>query len=70
MSLEFNHSFFNIFDYFQLVTEYYIVQKFLIFQIQEFQSTKQKLSSEMVDNSNMILNLVVRAEDARILGDM
>jgi Ciliary BBSome complex subunit 2, C-terminal len=39
-------------------------------QVQEYQTTRQKLSSDMADHSNIIRSLVVRAEDARIMGDM
>ena len=31
---------------------------------------RQKLSAEMADNSALIMNLVVRAEDARMMNDM
>jgi Bardet-Biedl syndrome 2 protein len=44
--------------------------KELLNMIQEYQSTRQKLSSDMADHSNIIRSLVVRAEDARIMGDM
>lgn len=39
-------------------------------QVDEFQKVRQKLSAEMADNSGVIRNLVVRAEDARMMNDM
>lgn len=39
-------------------------------QVDDFQNTRQKLSAQMADHSNIIRSLVVRSEDARILGDM
>ena len=40
------------------------------FQVDEFHSARQKLTAEMADHSNLIRSLVVRAEDARLMGDM
>ena len=40
------------------------------FQVDEFHAVRQKLSAEMADHSNLIRSLVVRAEDARLMGDM
>ena len=31
---------------------------------------RMKLTAEMADHSNLIRSLVVRAEDARLMGDM
>ena len=31
---------------------------------------RQKLTAEMADHSNLIRSMVVRAEDARLMGDM
>ncbi len=39
-------------------------------QVDEFQKVRQRLSAEMADNSGVIRNLVVRAEDARMMNDM
>lgn len=38
-------------------------------QVNEFQLVKQQLSADMADNSGLIRNLVVRAEDARLMKD-
>ena len=40
------------------------------FQVDEYHSAHQKLSADMADNSNLIRSLLVRAEDARLMGDM
>ena len=42
----------------------------LFFQVDEFHAVRQRLTAEMADHSNLIRSLVVRAEDARLLGDM
>ena len=42
----------------------------LHYQVEEFHKVRQKLSAEMADNSALIRNLVVRAEDARMMNDM
>jgi Bardet-Biedl syndrome 2 protein len=39
-------------------------------KIDEFNSMRQKLSSEMADHSNLIRSLVVRSEDSRLIDDM
>lgn len=41
-----------------------------LFQVDELHSVRQKLTAEMADHSNLIRSLVVRAEDARLMGDM
>lgn len=42
----------------------------LFFQVDELHAVRQKLTAEMADHSNLIRSLVVRAEDARLMGDM
>ncbi|CAK9033061.1 Bardet-Biedl syndrome 2 protein [Durusdinium trenchii] len=42
----------------------------LMEQVTEMNSIRQRLSAEMADESNYIKSLVVKAEDARILGDI
>ena len=42
----------------------------ILSRVEEFKSVRQKLTAEMADNSGVIRNLVVRAEDARIMDDM
>ncbi|GFT23661.1 hypothetical protein NPIL_413241, partial [Nephila pilipes] len=37
--------------------------------VNEYQSVRQQLSADMADNSGLIRNLVVRAEDARLMRD-
>ncbi|XP_012883345.1 PREDICTED: Bardet-Biedl syndrome 2 protein [Dipodomys ordii] len=39
-------------------------------RVDEYHSVHQKLSADMADNSNLIRSLLVRAEDARLMGDM
>ena len=39
-------------------------------QVDELHAVRQKLTAEMADHSNLIRSLVVRAEDARLMGDM
>ncbi|RDD37377.1 Bardet-Biedl syndrome 2 protein-like protein [Trichoplax sp. H2] len=39
-------------------------------KVDEYHSTSEKLTAEMADHSNLIRSLIVRAEDARIMGDM
>ncbi len=39
-------------------------------QVDEYHSAGQRLTAEMADHSNLIRSLVVRAEDARLMGDM
>ncbi|KAF2366333.1 Ciliary BBSome complex subunit 2 C-terminal domain [Trinorchestia longiramus] len=36
----------------------------------EYQNTRQKLSAELADNSGVIRGLIVRGEDARLMGDL
>lgn len=49
--------------------EFDILQAVLI-MVQELQSTRQKLSSDMADHSNIIRALVVKSEDSRAMGDV
>ena len=42
----------------------------ITFQVDELHAVRQKLTAEMADHSNLIRSLVVRAEDARLMGDM
>jgi Bardet-Biedl syndrome 2 protein len=39
-------------------------------RVDEFNSTRLKLAADVADNSNLLKALVIKAEDARILGDM
>jgi len=39
-------------------------------QVDELHSARQRLSAEMADNSNGIKNMIVRAEDARLMKSM
>ena len=39
-------------------------------EVKAFHSTRQKLSTDMAETSNLAKTLVVKAEDARVLGDM
>ncbi len=39
-------------------------------QVDEYHKVRQRLTAEMADNSGVIRNLVVRAEDARMMNDM
>ncbi|GFR02125.1 bardet-Biedl syndrome 2 protein homolog [Trichonephila clavata] len=41
----------------------------LLTKVNEYQSVRQQLSADMADNSGLIRNLVVRAEDARLMRD-
>ena len=43
---------------------------FFFFKVDEFHKVRSKLTAEMADHSNLIRSMVVRAEDARIMGDM
>ncbi|GIY60210.1 bardet-Biedl syndrome 2 protein homolog [Caerostris extrusa] len=38
--------------------------------VNEYQSVRQQLSADMADNSGLIRNLVVRAEDARLMREI
>ena len=42
----------------------------ILVSVDEYHASRQKLSAEMADHSNLIRSLVVRAEDARLLGDV
>ncbi|XP_052064404.1 Bardet-Biedl syndrome 2 protein homolog [Mytilus californianus] len=42
----------------------------LLVKVDEFHVVRQKLTAEMADHSNLIRSMVVRAEDARLMGDM
>ena len=39
-------------------------------QVDDFHKVRQRLTAEMADNSGVIRNLIVRAEDARLMNDM
>ncbi|XP_061891432.1 Bardet-Biedl syndrome 2 protein homolog [Entelurus aequoreus] len=39
-------------------------------EVDEFHTVHQKLTAEMADHSNYIKNMLVQAEDARLMGDM
>ncbi|XP_072403791.1 BBSome complex member BBS2 [Chiloscyllium punctatum] len=39
-------------------------------QVDDYHSVHQKLTAEMADHSNLVRSLMVRAEDARLMGDM
>uniref|UniRef100_A0A4W3H9J9 Bardet-Biedl syndrome 2 protein homolog n=1 Tax=Callorhinchus milii TaxID=7868 RepID=A0A4W3H9J9_CALMI len=39
-------------------------------QVDEYHSVHQKLTAEMADHSNLVRSLLVRAEDARLMGNM
>ncbi|XP_076033729.1 BBSome complex member BBS2-like [Oratosquilla oratoria] len=42
----------------------------LLQHVDEYHATRQRLSAEMADHSGVIRTMVVRAEDARLMGDM
>jgi Bardet-Biedl syndrome 2 protein len=42
----------------------------LLVRVDECNAIRLKLTGEMADDSNQVKNLVIRAEDARILNDM
>ncbi|GFO26805.1 Bardet-Biedl syndrome 2 protein homolog [Plakobranchus ocellatus] len=42
----------------------------ILIKVDEFHRVRGKLTAEMADHSNLIRSMVVRAEDARIMGDM
>lgn len=42
----------------------------LLGRVNDYQTVRQRLVAEMADHSNLIKSLVVRAEDARLMGDM
>ena len=39
-------------------------------KVDEYNAIRLKLTAEMADSSNVVKTLVIKAEDARILGDM
>ncbi|OWF54157.1 Bardet-Biedl syndrome 2 protein homolog isoform X2 [Mizuhopecten yessoensis] len=44
--------------------------KEVLLKVDEYNIVRQKLTAEMADHSNLIRSMVVRAEDARLMGDM
>ncbi|XP_072026618.1 BBSome complex member BBS2-like [Amphiura filiformis] len=44
--------------------------KNVLTKVDDFNAVRMKLTAEMADHSNLIRSLVVRAEDARLMGDM
>ena len=40
------------------------------FQVDEFHCVHQKLTAAIADHSNYIRNMLVQAEDARLIGNM
>lgn len=42
----------------------------ILLKIEQFNSVRQQLTSQMADHSNIIRSLVVRAEDSRLMDDM
>ena len=42
----------------------------LLIKADEFQSVRQRLSSEMADQSGLIRSLIIRTEDSRLMMDM
>lgn len=44
--------------------------KQVLISIEQFNSVRQQLTSQMADHSNLIRSLVVRAEDSRLMDDM
>ena len=42
----------------------------VLMKVDEYNVIRLKLTAEMADNSNAVKALVIKAEDARILGDM
>lgn len=42
----------------------------ILVKVDEYHAVRQKLTAEMADHSNLIRSMVVRAEDARLMGDM
>ena len=39
-------------------------------KVDEYHASRQKLTAEMADHSNLIRSLIIRAEDARLMGDI
>jgi len=44
--------------------------KAILVKVDELHAVRERLTAEMADHSNLIRSLVVRSEDARLLGDM
>ncbi|GCB63092.1 hypothetical protein scyTo_0007335, partial [Scyliorhinus torazame] len=42
----------------------------ILVQVDDYHSVHQKLTAEMADHANLVRSLMVRAEDARLMGDM
>jgi len=42
----------------------------VLMRVDDYNATRLKLTAEMADSSNLVKTLVIKAEDARILGDM
>ncbi|XP_078067235.1 BBSome complex member BBS2 isoform X1 [Mustelus asterias] len=42
----------------------------ILVQVDDYHSVHQKLTAEMADHSNLVRSLMIRAEDARLMGDM
>jgi len=42
----------------------------VLMKVDDFNATRLKLTAEMADSSNLVKTYVIKAEDARILGDM
>ena len=42
----------------------------VLMKVDEYNAIRLKLTAEMADSSNIVKTLVIKAEDARILGDM
>lgn len=39
-------------------------------KVEEYNQTRLRMNADMADSTNMIKQLLIKAEDARILGDM
>ncbi len=39
-------------------------------QIEGYQTARQRISSDMAEHANIIRSFLIRAEDARLIGDM
>ncbi|CAF2512234.1 unnamed protein product [Rotaria sp. Silwood2] len=42
----------------------------VFYQIEAYQNARQKISSDMAEHASVIRNFLIRAEDARLIGDM
>uniref|UniRef100_UPI00398EC15B BBSome complex member BBS2 isoform X2 n=1 Tax=Pristiophorus japonicus TaxID=55135 RepID=UPI00398EC15B len=49
---------------------YFAELRQILVQVDGYHSVHQKLTAEMADHSNLVRSLLVRAEDARLMGDM